>query len=86
MRDALEEQTSQGPILNCNVAAAAEWIVHGGRALFRQITNEELSDKDLRSTGSGSLYNGKAGPSPDRWRFWKQRFRELSDQVCGGGG
>ncbi|KAI9771508.1 MAG: hypothetical protein M1840_002128 [Geoglossum simile] len=81
MHSALENQKPQGPLLDCHVAAAAVWIAYGGSVLFKQITNEELSDRESRLTAGGSLYNGRLGLSLERWRFWKQRF-ELSDQVC----
>ncbi|KAI9765001.1 MAG: hypothetical protein M1840_007923 [Geoglossum simile] len=63
MRTALEKPKPQGPLLDCHVAAAAAWIAYGGSVLFKQITNEELSARELQLTAGGSLYNGRLGLS-----------------------
>lgn len=86
-----EPERKYGPLLDCDVAAAAEWIIHGGDSLFDEIseTRFELAMDDRngeegnegthqrQQTPVGPLYKGKAGCSLDRWRFWKQRFGEV---------
>jgi Protein of unknown function (DUF3632) len=81
MRVALEMEKPPGPLLDCHVAAAAVWIAYSGSVLFGNISNEELSDRDLKSTTGGPLYNGRLGLSSERWRFWIMRFRKLSNQL-----
>ncbi|KAI9773364.1 MAG: hypothetical protein M1840_007579 [Geoglossum simile] len=81
MRDALEMEKPPGPLLDCHVAAAAVWIAYSGSVLFRNISNEELNDRDSKSTAGGPLYNGRLGLSSERWRFWIMRFRKLSNQL-----
>ncbi|KAL1961897.1 hypothetical protein VTN77DRAFT_930 [Rasamsonia byssochlamydoides] len=83
MRDALEQQNPPGPVLDCAVATASEWIIHSHEVLFKQCANGDFGSEGSQSTLGGPLYNGNAGLSLDRWQFWKQRFRELSEQVNG---
>lgn len=66
--------------MNCDVAVAAEWILQGGEALHRGIS-EEVTEDEARSTKPGILYPGKAGLCRERWEFWKARFLEVSKQV-----
>lgn len=81
LRSALAEP-SAGPKLDCDVAAAAEWIVHSGSCLFSEWSDDEVDEED-RSTEAGTLYHGKYGLCPERWQFWKSRFGEISKQVGG---
>ena len=68
---------TQGPILDCDVPIAAQWIKHCGHVLIGSTPVSETWGK------SGNLWKGKPGFSPERWHFWKQRFGEMRehDQV-----
>ncbi|KAI9768583.1 MAG: hypothetical protein M1840_004780 [Geoglossum simile] len=81
MHDALEKENPPGPLLDCHVAAAAVWVAYSGSVLFGSISNEELSDRDLKLTAGGPLYNGRLGLSSERWQFWIMRFRKLSNRL-----
>ncbi|KAK4977511.1 hypothetical protein LTR66_003915 [Elasticomyces elasticus] len=81
LREALEEP-STGPKLQCDIAAAAEWIVHSGVLLYSSRSNDEVDPKD-RSVMAGSIYKGKWSLCPERWEFWKLRFGEISNEVGG---
>ncbi|RMJ23940.1 hypothetical protein PHISP_05188 [Aspergillus sp. HF37] len=76
LRAALEDASS-GPKLDCDVAAAAQWIVHGGEVLFGECTPEARGGDESRVLASGRLYQGKSGLFVERWMFWKKRFGEV---------
>ncbi|GES64670.1 hypothetical protein ATEIFO6365_0009015900 [Aspergillus terreus] len=73
LRSALEEELP-GRKLECDVKAAAQWIVRCGSTIFRH-TATAIETKSFRG---GSLYNGPPCISMERWTFWKQRFGEIS--------
>ncbi|KAJ5797738.1 uncharacterized protein N7503_007034 [Penicillium pulvis] len=79
---ALEEEIQDQKILICNITVAREWITQAGERIFRE-ANEHPSDKECRVMSAGSLYNGKAGLSFERWEFWKKRFREIGRLTSG---
>ena len=66
--------------MNCNVATAAEWILHGGEAVFRYMS-KDMDEDEARWVAAGSLFPGKSGSLRERWKFWKIRFSEVSQQV-----
>lgn len=64
----------QGPVLDCHVAVAAEWIRQCGRAFY-------ASTEDFGTAGAGgSQWKGKGGYCKERWQFWKQRFGEIAEE------
>ncbi|KAG2420008.1 hypothetical protein HFD88_004805 [Aspergillus terreus] len=73
LRAALEEEIS-GHKVECDVKAAAQWIVRCGSTIFRH-TATAIETKSFRG---GSLYSGPSCISMERWTFWKQRFGEIS--------
>ena len=85
LREALEEEPDararayhrQGPILDCHVPVAAEWIFRCGHVLYTSHKSFGAASK------GGRLWKGAEGFSPERWQFWKQRFIAISehDQV-----
>ncbi|KAJ5909753.1 hypothetical protein N7504_004396 [Penicillium tannophilum] len=79
---ALEDEIQDQKILVCNIAAAQEWITQAGERIFRE-ASEHPSDKECRVMSAGSLYEGKAGLSLERWEFWKKRFREIGRLASG---
>ena len=81
LRDALEEDILLEPARDSIVAAAAEWILHARNTLFTRVSKEPANPDTLRATAQGPLYEGKAGLPPERWIFWKRRFREISDDL-----
>jgi hypothetical protein len=87
LRAALEDASS-GPKLDCDVAAAAQWIVHGGEVLFAECAPkaEAQGGEESRALASGQLYQGKSGLFVERWMFWKKRFGEICAQEGEKGG
>ena len=85
LRSALEEPDQDKGALDCEVMAAAEWILQGGEELYKRF-REDLDEAETRMTKPGSLYQGKAGLCRQRWDFWKQRFTDVSQQVSEGVG
>ena len=81
LRDALEEDISFEPARATIVLAAAEWILHARNTLFTRVSKEPANPDTLQATAQGPLYEGKAGLPPERWTFWKRRFREMSDDL-----
>ena len=65
-----------GPELDCRVAIAADWISLCGPSFLD-------NDEDVADGQAGPTWDGKAGSSPERWQYWKQRFGEISehDQI-----
>lgn len=78
LRSALEEP-SEGSKLDCDVAAAAQWIAHSG-PLLSKLVRENPHGEDDRALAPGKLYKGKGGWCPERWQFWKQRLGEIGEQ------
>ena len=81
LRSSLEEPVRAGAVADCDVAAAAEWILRGGEGLFARLEEGDLADDEARRTKPGSLYRGKAGLCRARWEFWKGRFGDVGDEV-----
>ncbi|KAK2875606.1 hypothetical protein FQN49_001566 [Arthroderma sp. PD_2] len=96
LRAALEEKPStSAESYNCDVAAAAQWILHSGSYLLKEVKSD--ADKEIQEQeedegeakpnrgqplAAGSLYKGKgkARLCPERWQFWKQQFGEITQQ------
>ena len=78
LRAALEEPTKAKSIMNCEVAAAAEWILHAEERLTGMF-HEDVGPVVARETEPGALYQGKAGLCRARWAFWKMRFAEIGN-------
>lgn len=83
LRAALEQPTSAGPIMNCDVTTATEWIFQSGEALFKRLNENTLTEAEARSMRNGILYHGKSGLCGERWDFWKLRFSEVSEELNG---
>ncbi|KAE8168208.1 hypothetical protein BDV40DRAFT_251517 [Aspergillus tamarii] len=77
LRDALEEE-SVGRKADCDIAVAREWFKHGGPVLRQETMATE--NKEERIMAGGSLYQGPAKLCPERWKFWKERLSQISDQ------
>lgn len=53
---------------------------HSSSKLLRRL--DEDDDEALkRVTAAGPLYEGKPGLCPERWLFWKERFRSIAREV-----
>ncbi|MCJ1401020.1 hypothetical protein MMC11_004232 [Xylographa trunciseda] len=86
LRAALEDQPDrrassyqrQGPVLDCHVPAAVEWIMRCGDTLFA--CEQEFARK---MAVGGRLWKGKQGYCPERWLLWKLRFGEVGDGAWG---
>lgn len=83
LRAALEQPTSAGRTMNCDVMTATEWIFQGGEALFKRLNEDALTEDETRSMRNGVLYRGKSGLCRERWEFWKLRFFEVSEELNG---
>lgn len=80
MRDAFEESTTPRSG-DADAAAAAQWILHAGQALFRFVQVPALiSPGGFEVTDHGLLYEGEGerGNSLQRWDFWKAGFVRLA--------
>jgi hypothetical protein len=80
MRNALEDDPS---VKNFNVfiPAAAAWIFVLGKLLY--VRKRDLTTKDPQRYGNpgggGKLYRGPTAFCPERWDFWKQAFKNVSE-------
>lgn len=72
----------RGPRIDYSIAAAAQWIIHSGRSLFRS-QGEERGYANERATMGGPLWQGRSGLSLARWQFWQQRFIGISRMLNG---
>jgi hypothetical protein len=78
LRYTLEEEPSFSQEIDCRTAAAAQWILQAGQAIFRMILQpDRLRPGNAAMLEPGKLYSGEAGYSLDRWQFWKMRLIEL---------
>ncbi|KAI9934108.1 hypothetical protein AWENTII_000474 [Aspergillus wentii] len=75
------EIPSEGPKLDCDVIAAAEWIIHSGDVLLKQINQDRGVRSYFEKVGAGSLYQREDTLNTGRWQFWKRRFGEIKEQV-----
>ncbi|KAJ5780218.1 hypothetical protein N7457_005378 [Penicillium paradoxum] len=84
MRDSLEKDLSKIDIQirSAWILAAAQWILWQGRTMFNQIAPSVISrTKPIYSSmwAGGPLYHGDSTLSMQRWRFWKESFRKISE-------
>jgi hypothetical protein len=79
VRYALEEETKYPEDKDCRVAAAAQWIIHSGQSIFRMILTPDDLSPGSKALLPGRLYDGEAGYSLHRWRFWKERLKGLRE-------
>lgn len=70
--------------MGCRVWVATEWIIQCADILFQAMNSKEELDKNTaRALSTGSLCEGKAPLSVERWEFWKKRFSELATDAGG---
>jgi hypothetical protein len=81
MRSALEDIPAP-MMIDASVPAAAAWIFVLGPQLYKK--NKDLTPKDPARQGNpgagGELYKGAVAFCRERWDFWKQAFRNLSER------
>lgn len=72
------EESSTGPKLNCDVAAAALWTIQSGEVLFGKVA---LAPGGREGWGLASgPYHGKGGLFMDRRMFWNKPFGVISTE------
>ncbi|KAF9218234.1 hypothetical protein BS17DRAFT_638966, partial [Gyrodon lividus] len=85
LRDALEQEPdprarayhTQGPALDAQIPAAAEWIIVAGPVLYQFCQSEDEAERAASdATKGGRNFKGQ-GLSLERWNFWKQRFAQV---------
>lgn len=86
IREALEEApTKEGPLMDCRVWIAAEWIANSSEVLRNEMMrpSDELTERDATSTSVGQLLlsDGISPRSLQRWQFWKKRLAEIADEA-----
>ncbi|KAI0890660.1 uncharacterized protein GGS22DRAFT_184007 [Annulohypoxylon maeteangense] len=76
LRDALEQQPAKGPLQECRVWVACEWILRRAELIFEVMTSGDGPDDALKT---GPLC-GEGIPqlSIERWDFWKKRLGEIA--------
>lgn len=84
MRDAFEEEKSKEAWeQDCNVMAAAQWVIWYGQSLFKQILYDHDEEDAANKSGSWRLGKHFAGPPMEpqsiaRWHFWKNCFEAIA--------
>lgn len=75
LREALEGDTPWSPAgpPECTIPVAHAWVMHAGEALVH------LDDDRGQVGKGGSLWKGQSGFCKERWLFWEQGLRHLSD-------
>jgi hypothetical protein len=84
IRSALEEPATRGPLTDCRVWVAAEWILNCSDALEREIKspNGELTGDEAGARGTGELCDDSITPRGlQRWEFWKKRLAEILNEA-----
>ena len=82
MRTAFEEKKPEEAWeQDCNIMAAAVWILGYGQTLFKLIVYDHL-EEDKTDRGSWWFGDEFAGPpmegrSIERWRYWKSGFEAV---------
>ncbi|MCJ1377629.1 hypothetical protein MMC17_000724 [Xylographa soralifera] len=79
IRDALEVEDQSPQLLNTDACAAAQWILHAGKAIY-QTKNTDVSYWDIGQ--KTALWKGGPGFSSQRWAFWKERLHRV-EQLKG---
>ena len=77
IRDALEEPVVKGPLLDCRVWVASEWIYNCNGLIRQYLASEELTQGSREHTGP--LAENISPRSLQRWDFWRKRLTELVD-------
>ncbi|KAI5464096.1 hypothetical protein BGZ63DRAFT_376899 [Mariannaea sp. PMI_226] len=84
IRSALEEPTVKGPLMDCRVWVATEWILNCSVTLKKEMMspNEDLTENEAASRGTGKLCDDSITPrSLQRWDFWKKRLAEIAKEA-----
>uniref|UniRef100_A0A8H7NDV0 Uncharacterized protein n=1 Tax=Bionectria ochroleuca TaxID=29856 RepID=A0A8H7NDV0_BIOOC len=76
LHESLENPSIQGPLLDCQVWVAAEWLINCSEPLLKKLTSGEvLSTGESQSLKTGGLYGKDLAPlSLQRWNFWEKRL------------
>ena len=74
IRDALEVEDQSPQLLNTDACAAAQWILHAGKAIY-QIKNSDMSSWNIGE--KTALWTGGPGFSRQRWALWKERLHRV---------
>jgi len=75
MRDSLEGEVAPATdLLECRIAAAAQWIENSSSALLEALQDTKPSESERKALKS-SFFNGDKVFSLERWTFWKDKFR-----------
>jgi hypothetical protein len=64
------------------LAAACEWITHAGKQLYSLSTQVSADEHTAQVTKAGSEFQGRGGPSQERWQFWKNKLSALTQKVA----
>lgn len=86
IRSALEEPTAKGPLMDCRVWVATEWILNCSDLLEKEMkaSNEELTKDEAGIRGTGKLCDDSiTSRSWQRWEFWKKRLAEIEKEADG---
>ncbi|KAI1118585.1 hypothetical protein F5Y14DRAFT_462542 [Nemania sp. NC0429] len=79
LRTALEAPTAKGPIQECRLWVACEWIIHCAGVIYNDMVTEQNPDSAFKT---GSLCRpGMPHFGTERWEFWKKRFGEISKDA-----
>ncbi|CAH0046668.1 unnamed protein product [Clonostachys solani] len=85
LRAALEEDRAaeQSENRECLIQVASEWVIHSGPRLLQWAEDEDKEPFDWGTdVAAGSLFQGSPGLSLRRWKFWKDRFNEVSKDTA----
>lgn len=82
LRNALEKPPRED-LFDCDVAAAAQWIIHSGVLLFSELEADDAEPVTGRFWPGPLWEEGRSVLSVGRWKFWKQRFEEISEKETG---
>ncbi|KAG9664761.1 hypothetical protein KCU95_g7314, partial [Aureobasidium melanogenum] len=90
--DTLEDNKA---VIKIEIHAVREWLLHARDLLYEmsqtpRMHNRLLSNSDIRGKiakhemhvsvkNERGLWQGSGGSSPERWKFWKQRLKDLQD-------
>jgi hypothetical protein len=81
MRDAFEEEHSEGENVLPSLKLANLWITHSGEKLWKLAAKDHKFSERLGIAGAKFSESGWKGFNTDRWAAWRKGFEAMRDSV-----
>ncbi|KAK2760866.1 hypothetical protein FQN54_002106 [Arachnomyces sp. PD_36] len=82
MHDAFEIKNEPGLTRDTCILIAAQWILWNGQSLFTHLKFPgDVSPYQRKLWAPGDLYDGEPLLDLDRWRFWRDGFKNVAEET-----